>query len=110
MDITKCVENGITVFVLGGRIDTAGAAEMDAALQAVVSEGEHKMVLDMAAVSYICSAGLRTLADVFTKNKAAGGDLKLAAMEEKVSRVLQTIGFDKFFAVYDTVEAAVAAF
>lgn len=110
MDISKRVENGITVFVLGGRIDTQGAVEMDAALQAAAAEGEHKMVLEMAAVHYICSAGLRTLADVFTKNKGAGGDLKLAAMDEKVARILQTIGFDKFFAVYDTAEAAIADF
>ena len=110
MDISKRVENGISVFVLSGRIDTEGAAEMDAALQAAVSDGEHKMVLDMAAVQYICSAGLRTLADVFTKNRGAGGDLKLAAMDDKVARILQTIGFDKFFALYDTVQAAVADF
>jgi anti-anti-sigma factor len=110
MDITKRLEDGITVFVLGGRIDTEGAAEMDAALQAAVLDGEHWMVLDMAAVHYICSAGLRTLADVFTKNREGGGDLRLAAMDEKVARILQTIGFDKFFAVYDTVEAAMVDF
>ena len=110
MDVTKRVENGITVFVLSGRIDTQGATDLDAALQAAVSDGMHKMVLDMAAVHYICSAGLRTLADVFTKNRAAGGDLKLAAMDDKVARIMQTIGFDKFFAVYDTVEAAIADF
>jgi anti-anti-sigma factor len=110
MDITKRAENGITVFVLSGRIDTEGAAEVDAALQEAASSDEHKMVLDMAKVPYICSAGLRTLADVFTKNKRAGGDLKLAAMDEKVARILQTIGFDKFFAVYDTVKAVITDF
>lgn len=39
MDITERVENGVTVFVLEGRIDTGGAADMDLALQAAVSEG-----------------------------------------------------------------------
>ena len=110
MDITKREKNGISVFVLGGRIDTEGAAEMDAALQAAVADGEYWMVLDMAQVRYICSAGLRTLADVYTKNREGGGDLRLAAMDDKVARILQTIGFDKFFAVYDTVEAAMVDF
>jgi anti-anti-sigma factor len=75
-----------------------------------VSEGQHKMVLDMAEVRYICSAGLRTLADVFTKNREQGGDLKLVALNPKVLRVFRIIGFDKFFSVYDTIEAASADF
>jgi len=110
MEMTKRRENGITVFVASGRIDTEGAVDMDSALQAAVTEGEHKIVLDLAKVQYINSAGLRTLADVFTKNRKAGGDLKLAAVNDKVARVFQTIGFDKFFAMYDTVEAAIADF
>jgi anti-sigma B factor antagonist len=110
MDITERVENGITVFVLEGRIDTQGAVDLDLALQAAVSEGQHKMVLDMAEVRYICSAGLRTLADVFTKNREQGGDLKLVALNPKVLRIFRIIGFDKFFSVYDTLEAASADF
>ena len=110
MDITRRAKGGIVVFAASGRIDTEGAAELDSALQAAVAQGEHKMVLDMAGVQYISSAGLRTLADVLTKNKGAGGDLKLVALNPKVTRVFQVIGFDNFFAMYDTVEAAIAGF
>ena len=110
MDIIEREENGVTVFVLQGRIDTQGAVDMDLALQGAVSEGQHKMVLDMAGVRYIGSAGLRTMADVLTKNKEAGGDLKLAAPNPKVTRVLRIIGFDKFFSIYETLEKAIADF
>ncbi len=110
MDVFERDENGITVFVLQGRIDTEGAVDMDLALQAAVSEGKRKMVLDMANVRYIGSAGLRTMADVLTKNKEQGGDLKLAALNQKVLRVLRIIGFDKFFSIYDTPDAAIADF
>ena len=110
MNITERAENGVTVFVLEGRIDTQGAVEMEQALQAAVSQGKHRMVLDMAEVRYISSAGLRTLADVLTKNKNAGGDLKLAEPSLRVMRVLQIIGFDNFFSIYDTVAGAVADF
>jgi anti-sigma B factor antagonist len=110
MNISERKENDISVFVLDGRIDTEGAIDMDLALQSAVVEGQSQMVLDMAQVRYIGSAGLRTLADVLTKNKKMGGDLKLAAVNPKVMRVLRIIGFDKFFAVYDTPEAALADF
>jgi anti-sigma B factor antagonist len=110
MDIVERTENGVRVFVLKGRIDTQGAAEMDRVLRAVASEGQHQMVLDMAEVRYINSSGLRTLADMITRNREAGGDLKLVALSGKVWRVFRIIGFDKFFSIYDTAEAAIADF
>ena len=110
MNVFERDEKGVTVFELEGRIDTAGAVDMDLALQAAVAEGQHKMVLDMAKVRYIGSAGLRTMADVLTKNKEQGGDLKLVALNRKVARVIRIIGFDKFFSIYDTLEEAIADF
>ena len=110
MNIFEHDENGVTVFELEGRIDTPGAVDMDLALQAAAAEGQYKMVLDMAKVRYIGSAGLRTMADVLTKNKDQGGDLKLVALNRKVERVMRIIGFDKFFSIYDTLEEALAAF
>ena len=110
MNITEREEQGASVFTLEGRIDSQGAIGLDEALQAAVSAGKHKMVLDMAGVSYISSAGLRTLADIITKTTEKGGDLKLVALHHKVLRVFRIIGFDKFFSIYDTLEAALAAF
>jgi anti-sigma B factor antagonist len=110
MNIIERDKNGVTVFELDGRVDTQGAVDMDMALQAAVSGGQNKMVLDMAQVSYISSAGLRTLADVVTANREAGGDLKLVGVNRRVLRVLRIIGFDRFFAIHDTVEEAIAAF
>lgn len=110
MDISERIEDGISVFVLEGRIDTQGARELDETLLAAVADARYKIVLDMAEVTYISSAGLRTLADVVTRNREQGGDLKLVALSRKVLRVLRIIGFDRFFALYDTLEAAVADF
>ena len=110
MDIDERTENGVTIFTLKGRVDTRGAVDLDLALQEAVMAEKYKMVLDMSGVRYISSAGLRTLADILTKNREHDGDLKLAALPSKIMRVLQIIGFDNFFGIYDTVEAAVAEF
>jgi anti-sigma B factor antagonist len=110
MKITEREHNGITVFTLEGRIDTEGAAEMDQTLQAATSDGKHKMVLQMAEVTYISSAGLRTLADVVSRNREQGGDLKLVGLTPKVMRVLRIIGFDRFFAVHEHLEGALTEF
>jgi anti-anti-sigma factor len=110
MNITEREQNGITIFVMEGRVDSEGAVDMDMALQAAASEGRNKMVLDMSQVRYINSAGLRTLADILTQNQREGGDLKLVDLNPKVQRVMQIIGFDKFFAIYPVLDEALAAY
>jgi len=108
--ITERDEEGVTVFTLEGRIDTQGAEALDHALQAAVILGKSWMVLDLAQADYICSAGLRTLADILTKNRAQDGDLKLAAVPPRILSILEVIGFDNFFSIYDSVKDAMAAY
>lgn len=110
MQISARDQNSVTVFTLEGRVDSAGATDMDGVLQNAAAEGKHKMVLDMSSVSYINSAGLRTLADILTQNRANGGDLRLVALSPKVERVFKIIGFDKFFETYQSVDAAMTGF
>jgi anti-sigma B factor antagonist len=110
MKITQRVEGDVTVFVPEGRIDTQAATDMDQALQAAMAGGSNKIVVDMSGVEYISSAGLRTLAAVLVKSRAEGGDMKLAALNTRVTRVFRIIGFDVLMSVHDTPEAAVADF
>lgn len=110
MKITQRSEGDIIVFVPEGRIDTLAATEMDQALQAAVSAGKYNMVVDMAGVEYISSAGLRTLAAVHVRSRAEGGDMKLAGLNERVTRVFNIIGFDLLMSIHDTPEAAIADF
>ena len=110
MNITERDVQGVSVMVLEGRIDSHGAVDVDQALQAAIAAGKHKMVLDMKDVPYISSAGLRILADMVTKSREGGGDLKLVALNRKVLRVFRIIGFDKFLSIHDTLEAAIADF
>ena len=110
MQITTREQDGIVILTLEGRVDNAGAGEMDRALQSSADTGQHRMVLDMAGITYLNSAGLRTVADILTRSRANGGDLHLVALSPKVERVFKIIGFDRFFDIYDTVEAALRDF
>ena len=109
MDIVEQNEGGITIFTLAGRVDSEGAVDLDLALHTATSEGKFKMILDMADVRYINSAGLRTLADILTQNRENGGDLLLVSMNPKIKRVFEIIGFDQFFASHDSLAEAKAA-
>ncbi len=110
MNITQRVEGDVTVFLPEGRVDTQAATEMDQALQAAMSAGNPNMVVDMSRVDYISSAGLRALAAAQVRSKAEGGDMKLAALNARVTRVFRIIGFDLLMSIHDTPEAAIAEF
>ena len=98
------------MFLPEGRIDTQAATDMDQALQAAVSAGRNNLVVDMSGVEYISSVGLRALAAVLVKSRAEGGDMKLAALNARVTRVFNIIGFDLLMSVHDTSEAPIADF
>lgn len=110
MEITQRVEGDVTVVQPDGRIDTLAAEQLDQTLQAAVAGGSNKVVMDMSKVEYISSAGLRSLAAMLVKCRDEGGDMKLAALNERVTRVFKIIGFDLLMSVTDTPEAAIAEF
>ncbi len=110
MNITQRVEGDVTVFLPEGRVGTQAAADMDEALQSAVSAGRNNLVVDMSGVEYISSAGLRALASVLVRSRAEGGDMKLASLNARVTRVFSIIGFDVLMSIHDTPEAAIADF
>ena len=110
MEITQRVEVDITVFVPIGRLDTLAATELDQALQSAVSAGVHNIVMDLTGVEYISSAGLRALAAVQVRSKAEGGDMKIAGLNERVTRVFNIIGFDLLMSIHESPESAIAEF
>ena len=110
MNISERSENDVTIYVLEGRIDSDSAEQLDQIFQAAVASEHYKVILDLAKVRYINSVGLRILADTLTQNKQNGGDLKLSNLSPKIKRVLEIIGFDRFFSIHSTVDEALTAF
>ena len=110
MEITQRVEGAVTVVQPEGRIDTEAAEQLDQVLQTALTEGHSRIVVDMSKVEYISSAGLRSLAAVLVRCRDEGGDMKLAALNERVTRVFKIIGFDLLMSVSDTVETAISEF
>ncbi len=74
------LEGGITKVVLDGRLDIAGAQEID--LKMNVIAGTKKAVLvDMQKVTFLGSMGLRTLVAPAQAIKGRGGKVVLFAPE-----------------------------
>jgi anti-anti-sigma factor len=59
----------------------------------VTRTGATKVVVDMAAVTYITSTGVRTLLTLYHSVKKAGGRVVLCGLHEMVSEVLALMRF-----------------
>ena len=67
-------------------------------------------VLNLGGVSYIDSGGLGTLVGLYTSARAAGGDIKLANLTQRVGDQLQITKLVTVFEVFDSEEKAVNSF
>jgi stage II sporulation protein AA (anti-sigma F factor antagonist) len=99
MDITIEKQDGTAILAARGRLDAAGAPEIEATGKALVGEGLRRLVLDMEQVEYISSAGLRSLLVLAKTVKSAGGALVLCSLAPAVHEVMTISGFDSILAL-----------
>jgi len=97
--------DGRAVVALRGELDLVDAAAVAAALTAVAAR-EPQIIVDLAGLEFIDSSGVAALARGRRQAWRAGGDLVLAAPQQKVLRVLAVIRLAEAFSVYATVEDA----
>jgi anti-anti-sigma factor len=67
------------------------------------------LVLDMSGVSFLDSAGVGALVQLFVHRRAAGKSFALAGLTQQGSAVLQVSGLSKLLPNYSSVEEAQTA-
>ena len=92
MIVSKKQEGSNLTVALEGRIDTLTAPQLETEL-APLLEGVSALVIDMAQVAYISSAGLRVLLSTHKKMLSAGGSLTIANAVPAVREVFDITGF-----------------
>lgn len=103
--------NGITVLDIEGRIVLGEESNsFRERVKSLLAAGKKKIVLNMAQVSYIDSAGLGTLVATFHSARSQGATLKLVNLGAKFKEVLQVTKLMTVFDTYDNETAAVQSF
>jgi anti-anti-sigma factor len=82
---------------------------VDAQLQKTIRDGAARVVLDMAGVPYMDSAGLGTLVQAAGIAKQQGGDLRLCAVAERVAELIRMTRTDALLPMDADVDASLAA-
>ncbi len=98
------------VVEISGRIDAARAPELEAVLDDLRANGNKNLVLDMQAVEFVSSSGLRVMLTARKAAQRAGGDLFIAQPSQRVKDTLDIAGLDVIFTTFDDREAAIASF
>src|SRR6185436_10568069 len=84
-----------------------GPAEaFESQLRQLIRGGHRDLVVDLAGVTSIDSAGIRALVRGHTSAQRAGGNLRLAAARPAVAKILELSHLASIFETYDSVEAA----
>lgn len=109
--MTNSEVNGVSVLELDGRIVLGEESNsLREKLKSLLAEGKKKIVLNMANIKYIDSAGLGTLVAAHLSAKTQGASVRLCHLGNKFHEVLQMTKLLTVFEVYDTEAAAVSSF
>jgi anti-anti-sigma factor len=105
---TETLEGGITRVILDGRLDIAGAQDID--LKMNVIAGSYKAVLlDLQKLSFIGSMGLRTLVIPAQTIRGRGGKIVLFGPTEMVEKVLRASSIHTLIPIHHELQSAIAA-
>ncbi len=122
MDITTSKMQGrvaVTVLHVRGQVDSSTYQEFSAAMRNAIEGGAEHLLLDLAQVAYMSSAGIRSLNEIslllrrkFPQEGQSprSGHLKLFNPTDRVFDVLKMSGVDAFFETHTNLEKAVASF
>jgi anti-sigma B factor antagonist len=103
--------NGIIIVDLSGKVTLGEAsASIREELRDQIGHGYRKIVLNLANVTYIDSAGLGELTAGYTSVKNQGGELKLLNLTKRVHDLMQITKLHTVFDVYDDEKTALASF
>lgn len=102
---------GVDLVEFSGKLEGGpGASEFQDFIADKIEKGRKNFVVDLSKVKFVNSTGIGILIRSFTTLKNSGGDMKLAAVSDKVSGVLSITKLNSVFSFYDTVNDAVRSY
>ena len=95
-----------TLLRLSGRLDAHGASEITPVIAPLDVRGT--VVLEVADVSYISSAGIRLFLEMHKRHSTEGGRLLIAGLQPYCREVIKVSGLDRVFSLFENLDVALA--
>jgi anti-anti-sigma factor len=85
-------------------------SEFSTTVTSLIGSGERRVLLDLSSVTYVDSATIGCLMDLYRQAAAAGGVLKLAGVQKRVETMLTMTGAQNFLEIHPDESTALKSF
>jgi anti-anti-sigma factor len=110
MKITTRRIESVTLVHLAGNLDTESADSAEQTLKGLIDGGTTRILVNLAGVEFVSSAGLRVLLVTAKRLRGTDGALRISNLNEMVNQVFEISGFTAILSVFPTEEAALEGF
>ena len=111
MEIDERTIGDVVVLDIKGRVQLGdGDEKLKDKVNSLLNQGRKKIVLNLAEVPYIDSAGLGEVVRTFTTVSRQGGQLKLLNLTKRITDLLAITKLLTVFDTYDSEQDAVQSF
>ncbi len=111
MNLTTDHAQGVAIIrVQESRLMYPLLSEFASTVTSLIGSGEHKVLLDLSAVTYVDSATIGCLMDLYRQATAAGGALKLSGVQKRVETMLTMTGAQNFLEIHADEPSAMKSF
>jgi anti-sigma B factor antagonist len=108
IDVRATGDGSIQLFSLGGSLDIATSPSLRAALLSAAEGEKHEIIVDLTGLEFLDSTGLGALIGAHKRASEHHGSVRLVAQEGQILRLLRITGLLDVFAVYPSVDSALA--
>jgi anti-anti-sigma factor len=111
MNLTTDKAQGAAIVRIGEtRLMYPLLSDFSGAVSTLLASGEKKVVIDLSKVTYVDSATIGCLMDLYRQTSAAGGELRLAGVNKRVETMLTMTGAHNFLKMFPDEAGALASF
>ena len=111
MEIAERAAGDVTILDVSGKMTLGEGDEiLKDKVHSLALQGRKKIVLNLAAVPYIDSAGLGEIVRTYTTISRQGGSLKLLGLTKRITDLLSITKLLTVFETYDNEADAVRSF
>ncbi|MEI7030010.1 STAS domain-containing protein [Streptomyces pratensis] len=106
---TQHTDGDLALAHVAGELDIATAPILRAQALALIEQGHRRLILDLAAVTFCDSTGFSALIGIYRCAKTADGTLVLAAVPDRLDRLLRLTGIGALLPAHPTAAHALVA-
>ena len=111
MNLTTDHAQGVAIVrVQESRLMYPLLSEFANTVSGLIASGQSKVLLDLSTVTYVDSATIGCLMDLYRQATGAGGSLKLTGVQRRVETMLTMTGAQTFLEIHGDEPSAIRSF